>query len=316
MLLQSCAVVGLNEQCCQLQTPNIVYVMQNDLQRPRLSSLPSSWILFTTMHSLSIALRRNFLGRTRTVMSQDTRRLYSAAAGSADIPKPRPNPTSNDQTNQSSNHRQQQASGAPKPQDRSGNHRHKRTPSPSHVPKTSSTEDSVYVLTLLTDAQHHRILTETRKKYFPPRLNRLEAHITLFHALPGSLLDESIKPTLKDVASKTNQFHLLAATPFRLNKGIAIGLPKSQGGDDARQVHGQLKGAWREFLSSQDAGGFAAHYTIMNKVDNEKDVQRAFEEVQQEWKGCHGTVLGLSLFKYERGNWIHEEDFKFAANQQ
>ncbi|KAG9684769.1 hypothetical protein KCU95_g11175, partial [Aureobasidium melanogenum] len=244
-------------------------------------------------------------------MSQNTRLSYSMAAGSADIPKPQPKPANDSTANQSSPNHRQHASG--QQQDtRRGGPGHRRTPSPSHIPKTSSAEDAVYVLTLLTDAKHHRILTETRKKYFPPRLNRLEAHITLFHALPGSLLEESIKPILREISSKTKQFHLLAATPFRLNKGIAIGLPKSSGGDDARQVHQQLKSAWSEFLSRQDAGGFAAHYTIMNKVDDEKEIQKAFEQVQQEWKGCHGTVLGLSLFKYDRGNWVHDEDFKFS----
>lgn len=265
------------------------------------------------MYSFSTLSRSIPPGRVRSIMSQNTRLSYSAAAGSADIPKPRQNPIKEAHADQSSSHQQH----APREQQRyqHGRSGHKRTPSPSHVPKTSSAEDSVYVLTLLTDAKHHRTLTETRKKYFPPRLNRLEAHITLFHALPGSLLEESIKPTLREISSKTNQFHLLAATPFRLNKGIAIGLPKSSGGDDARQVHQQLKAAWGDFLSRQDAGGFAAHYTIMNKVDDEKEVQKAFEQVQDEWKGCHGTVLGLSLFKYDRGNWVHNEDFKFATSQ-
>jgi 2'-5' RNA ligase len=236
-------------------------------------------------------------------MSQPTRMSYSAAAASADMPKPKPQPVP---TNLHNTTHPENAHSLPN---------HRRAPSPSHIPKTSSAEEAVYVLTLLTDAKHHRILTETRKKYFPPRLNKLDAHITLFHALPGSLLEESIKPTLREVSSKTRQFHLLAAKPFRLNKGIAIGLPKSSGGDEARQVHQQLKAAWRHVLSQQDAGGFAAHYTIMNKVDDESEVQEAFEQVQDEWKACHGTVLGLSLFKYDRGRWVHDEDFKFAASQ-
>jgi 2'-5' RNA ligase len=266
------------------------------------------------MYSLSIIHRRTIIRQARTIMSQPTRLSYSAAAGSADIPKPPPKPASDSTANQSSSNHRQHASNEQQ-SNRNGRPGHKRTPSPSYAPNTSSAEEAVYVLTLLTDAKHHRTLTETRKKYFPPRLNRLDAHITLFHALPGSLLEESIKPTLREISSKTTQFHLLAATPFRLNKGIAIGLPKSSGGDDARQVHQQLKAAWSDFLSRQDAGGFAAHYTIMNKVDDEKEVQKAFEQVQQEWKGCHGTVLGLSLFKYDRGNWVHNEDFKFAPSQ-
>ncbi|KAI5196745.1 hypothetical protein E4T38_08334 [Aureobasidium subglaciale] len=279
--------------------------------RPIKVFLLSSDVILKIMFSLSILRRSRFSVQTRAIMSQKL--SYSAAAGSADIPKPQPHPNSPIGKHSTAN-QQQHASGEQQGNTH-GRSTHKRNTSPSHVPKTQSSEEAVYVLTLLTDAKHHRTLTETRKKYFPPRLNRLEAHITLFHALPGSLLEEKIKPTLREVSSNTTQFHLLAATPFRLNKGIAIGLPKSSGGDDARQVHQQLKFAWEDFLSRQDAGGFAAHYTIMNKVDDEKEVQKAFEQVQEEWKGCHGTVLGLSLFKYDRGNWVHDEDFKFAPSQ-
>lgn len=188
-----------------------------------------------------------------------------------------------------------------------------RSTSPHYTPKTSSHEDSVYVLTLLTDTKHHQTITKMREKYFPPRLNRLEAHLTLFHALPGSKLEDSIKPVLSEVSENTAPFPILAAKPFRLNKGIAIGVPKMKGGDDARQVHTQLKHAWKEFLSRQDGGGFAAHYTIMNKVDDESVVQKALSEVEAQWRGCRGTAEGLSLFLYERGNWVHVEDYRFSA---
>lgn len=189
----------------------------------------------------------------------------------------------------------------------------KRSTSPHYTPKTASPEKNVYVLTLLTDQKHHQTLTKMRKQYFPPRLNRLDAHLTLFHALPGSELETAIRPKLSEIAQSTSPFSILAATPFRLNKGIAIGLPKAKGGDDARNVHTQLKGAWKDFLSRQDSGGFAAHYTIMNKMDDESAVQNAFDEVEANWKGCHGTAEGLSLFLYDRGNWVHMEDFRFGS---
>lgn len=227
------------------------------------------------------------------------------------------------QTNTSQNNNINQAKPQQKQQHHAqgqSNNRHggqptsKRSTSPSYTPNTSSPEENVYVLTILTDTKHHQTMTKTREKYFPKRLNRLEAHLTLFHALPGTRLEEAIKPTLSEVASSTAPFGLLAAKPFRLTKGIAIGLPKTRGGDDARQVHGQLKEAWKEFLSRQDAGGFAAHYTIMNKVDDEELVAEAFEEVEDQWRGCQGTAEGLSLFRYDKGNWVHIEDYRFSGS--
>lgn len=150
-----------------------------------------------------------------------------------------------------------------------------------------------------------------RKKYFPPKLNKLDAHLTLFHALPGSKLEDEILPALQEVADSTSKFQLLASSPFKLRKGIAIGVPKSHGGDDARNVHTQLKSRWHDFLSDQDAGGFAAHYTIMNKVDDSKQVDQAFQDVEDQWRPCRGTVEGLSLWRYDRGYWQWQQNFGF-----
>ncbi|GAB7350456.1 hypothetical protein MBLNU459_g1059t1 [Dothideomycetes sp. NU459] len=254
-------------------------------------------------------------------MSQPSLRLYSAVASSAGSTPPNQPQNGNNHrpsgdTRSPASTNQQRTPKEKSPYQHNSSHgptTRGRSPSPSHVPQTASPEASVYVLTLLTDAKHHQTLTSMRKRYFPPRLNKLDAHITLFHALPGSKLDEAIKPTLRDVSQKTPPFSILAAKPFRLNKGIAIGIPKSQGGDDARKVHAQLKEAWVDFLSQQDAGGFAAHYTIMNKVDDQKEVQRAFEEVDGQWTGCQGTVQGLSLFRYDTGHWVHAENFHFTG---
>lgn len=193
----------------------------------------------------------------------------------------------------------------------------KRAPSPTHVPKTESEEANVYIVTLLTDRAHHQRTTEMRDKYFPKRLNKLAAHLTLFHALPGSKLESQILPVIQDVASRTERFQLHAARPFTLKKGIAISVPKHQGAQQALDVHRMLQQPWREagFLSDQDNGGCRIHYTIMNKVDDEAEVQKAFDEVQNEWKGSWGTVEGLGLYRYDRGfwKWVRRFDFRVPA---
>ncbi|KAM0702005.1 hypothetical protein Q7P35_010915 [Cladosporium inversicolor] len=190
---------------------------------------------------------------------------------------------------------------------------HKRTTSPSHIPKTPQ-QEPVYVLTLLTDEAHQKRMTALRKKYFPPKLNKLGAHLTLFHALPESKLESTIVPTIKRVAAEWQPFSVNAAKPFRMKKGIAISVPKNQGGDLAQKVHGALLGAWEGewWLSEQDAGGMRAHYTIMNKVDDEGEVTDAMEEVTGSWKGDRGTVVGLGLWRYEKGYWKWVEAFEFG----
>ena len=205
---------------------------------------------------------------------------------------------------------------APNNKSNTQQHHQKRTTSPSHIPKTSQ-QEPVYVLTLLTDDAHQKRMTALRKKYFPPKLNKLGAHLTLFHALPESKLESTIIPTITRVAAEWQPFSVNAAKPFRMKKGFAISVPKNQGGDLAQKVHGVLLGAWEGegWLSEQDAGGMRAHYTIMNKVDDEGEVADAMEEVSGSWKGDRGTVVGLGLWRYEKGYWRWVEAFEFGMKE-
>jgi len=160
-------------------------------------------------------------------------------------------------------------------------------------------------------------MTALRNKYFPPKINKLAAHLTLFHALPESKLESTVIPTIKRVTAEWEPFIVNAAKPFRMKKGIAISVPKNQGGDLAQKLHGALQEAWKGegWLSEQDAGGMRAHYTIMNKVDDEGQVADALNEVSESWKPDRGTVEGVALWKYERGYWKWEQAFKFSKKE-
>lgn len=193
--------------------------------------------------------------------------------------------------------------------------RQKRSPSPAHRPQTQDEDENVYVLTLLTDKRHHNAMTEMRKQYFPKRINKLEAHLTLFHALPESKLESSVIPRIQEIVAHTKPFKVHAAKPFRMKKGMAISVPKNEGGQESQNLHSALQNAWakEDWLSEQDAGGMRVHYTIMNKVDDEKEVDKAFQEVQNSWKGDWGTAQGLTLYRYEKGFWRWQQGFQFAS---
>jgi hypothetical protein len=191
----------------------------------------------------------------------------------------------------------------------------KINPSPSHLPNTATAgQERVYILTLHTTPSHHARLTALRGKYFPRHLNKLSAHLTLFHALPGSKLHSSIIPTIEDIALHTTPFEIHATKAFRLKKGIAIAISKEKGGKQGQAVHRELQRRWgaEGFLSEQDAGGCRLHYTIMNKVDDEDEVEKAFREVVGSFGGDEGVAEGLALWRYDRGFWRAERTFLFA----
>ncbi|TKA40961.1 hypothetical protein B0A54_07873 [Friedmanniomyces endolithicus] len=158
-------------------------------------------------------------------------------------------------------------------------------------------------------------MTRLRTRYFPKRINKLDAHLTFFHALPGSILESSVIPVLQDVAQHTVPFRLLATKPFRLKHGIALSVAKNEGARQAQEVHRALLEPWLKegFLSEQDRGGCNVHYTIMNKVDDELEVAKALEEVRESFKPDNGTAEGLGLWRYDRGWWRWERRFDFAG---
>lgn len=189
----------------------------------------------------------------------------------------------------------------------------KRCPSPAHIPVTEKEGESVYVLTLLTDQAHHKRMTALREKYFPRRINKLGAHLTLFHALPGSRLNDHILPTIQDVVSKSTSFKVHAVKPFRLKRGMAISVAKNHGSIQAQEIHHALQQPWLDagFLSEQDQGGCRVHYTVMNKVDDETEIGKALDELQEDFRGDWGVAEGLGLWRYDKGYWRWERRFDF-----
>lgn len=203
-----------------------------------------------------------------------------------------------------------------------GPQQRRRPPSPSQIARTGVEDEEAYILTLLTDRAHHKRMTEVRNKYFPRRLNRLAAHLTLFHALPGSKLDSDIIPVIERVAGITEPFTITASEPFRLNKrGIAIDVLTQDGGNRAKELRDQLQKPWysKGFLSQQDAGKTSRsfpHYTVMNKVDDEVEVQKALGELKAEFKTDRGIVEGFALYRYEKGFWRWVRKFEFRPAEK
>lgn len=197
----------------------------------------------------------------------------------------------------------------------------------AHQPRTAAQdEEQVYVLTLLTDAKLHHEMTALRRKWFPEKLLKVDAHITLFHALPGSRLDE-IKRGLAETAARTERFELKAGPQgvFRMGKGVGIEIDT---GSLARtrclreglrsQWNGEVGEAQDEgWLSEQDARkGWKGHYTVMNKEDDRDRMEQCYRGLTGEWHGGKGLVNGLRLWRYDRGWWRKTEDFFFGDGQR
>ena len=227
-----------------------------------------------------------------------------------------------------------------------------------NVKDADSTDQTSYVLTLLTDPAHNRSMNSLRRTYFPTALNRIPAHITLFHALPGSKLESDVLPGIKQMASRTAPYRVRATEPFRLSKGVGIRVAddidhandSKRGRNMTRIIHAELRKKWGEWLSEQDSTPPRFHYTVMNKVNNERIVDQALAQLNESFKTGEdvsggkfdhhgkndgqqdkegeaaaqhdkihfvGEVQGLILWRYERsGHWTHPEEFKFTGRDR
>ncbi|RKL43496.1 hypothetical protein BFJ72_g4320 [Fusarium proliferatum] len=182
----------------------------------------------------------------------------------------------------------------------------------AHIPKGSNDEEKLYVLTLFTDKRHHDEMTALRRQWFPSRLLKVDAHITLFHALPGSKLSE-VKADIADIAARAGKFPIGIGNQDVYEMGRGVGIKLYAGQKRAMSIRSELRSKWEHFLSDQDRREkWRGHYTVMNKQDDKEEVQKCLDYLKEGHAESKGTVEGLCLWLYDRGWWREEEAFKFS----
>ncbi|KAK8099726.1 uncharacterized protein PG998_012967 [Apiospora kogelbergensis] len=218
------------------------------------------------------------------------------------------------------------------PRDRGGGYQKPPPPSPRqqhHGRKRrgqgEEEDDDVYVVTLLTDAAHERAMSALRRRWFPAHRLKVDAHLTLFHALPGRLLG-----TLKDdLAAAAGMGGWRGGRAGRTcsgwdGRGVAVHVRGCEGrvGEMRRglierwEALGEEGAATAGVLSAQDARrDWKAHYTIMNKEEDPARVEACFRELRDGLGEVRAEVLGLRLWRYDRGWWRQEQDFMFAGGR-
>lgn len=155
------------------------------------------------------------------------------------------------------------------------------------------------VTLLLDDAAQERFDAERRELF--PR-TQVGAHVTLFHALPGSL---DVAPDLARVADRP-AFAVSVDGLMSLGRGVAYRLRS----DALAAVHAELRSGWAAHLTPQDAQPFRPHVTVQNKVSPE--VARAtFKRLSTGFAPFEVTATGLALWAYAGGPWDPLSRFPF-----
>jgi 2'-5' RNA ligase len=141
------------------------------------------------------------------------------------------------------------------------------------------------IVTLALDSESQTRFEAERRAYFPPHLNRIPAHVSLFHALPGEE-QAAVRSLLEETAARMSPFPVRVDALMPLGRGVAYRLRS----DALQTLHAELRRAWLPWLTPQDRQGFRPHVVVQNKV----------------------SAAGLLLWHYEGGPWTSAGSFDFT----
>ena len=135
-----------------------------------------------------------------------------------------------------------------------------------------------------------------RAAHFPRGLDHLQAHVTLFHALPGEH-EAQVRADLAELADR--ETHAVRVTRVRsLGRGVAYDLQS----DELDVTHRALAARWQPWLTRQDGQRLCAHVTVQNKVTAER-ARLLLERLQRDFVPYDVQATGLALWRYLGGPW-------------
>lgn len=169
------------------------------------------------------------------------------------------------------------------------------------------------ILTALCDARTQGIFNELREAYFPPARNMLDAHVTLFHALPGAQLPWVVQQ-LEALAETQAPLPFSVSGPFSLGHGVALRLQCPPLVALRNQLTKRCDAA-EVPLTKQDQAPLRPHVTVQNKVSLQ-DARRTLEAITMAWDpSFSGHIEGLGLWHYRGGPWELAHRVAFAGEK-
>ncbi len=136
-----------------------------------------------------------------------------------------------------------------------------------------------------------------RREHFPPERNQLSAHLTLFHHLPPSIVDE-LKRRLIDETRTITAPEARVTGLISLGRGVAYRIDSPS----LAAIRSRLAEAFGGLLTPQDAGGWRAHVTIQNKVTPQA-AKVLLAGLNRDFRPHPVSITGLGSWWYRGGPW-------------
>lgn len=163
-----------------------------------------------------------------------------------------------------------------------------------------------YLLTLQLDANLQHFFEQQRQCYFPKHLNRVPAHVMLFHQLP-LLHKQRISNDCAAIAAITSVLAVYVIGIRCLGRGNAYVLKMAN-----HRVYLDLKRKWQQWLIPQDLQPWVPHVTVQNKV-SPQEAKKLYSDLNTDFQPLEGTATGITLWRYHEGDWEWVDDYPFLA---
>ncbi len=158
------------------------------------------------------------------------------------------------------------------------------------------------ILTLELDGPSQAHFESLRQLHYPPHLNQIPAHISLFHQLPPL---EEVAATLESAAHRP-PFPIRITGLRSLGRGVGFTLTSAE----LKTLHAALAAEFDPWLIPQDRQPFHPHIVIQNKTTPE-DARTLLAQLQPTFTPFEAQATGLTLWNYLNGPWQRAAFFNF-----
>lgn len=162
------------------------------------------------------------------------------------------------------------------------------------------------IVTLSVEKQAQLWFEQQRQQYYPPALNRIPAHLSLFHALPG---DAATRHALLGAASAQTVFPLRMVGVRSMGRGVMYAFESPE----LMRLHRGLAEQFRSFLTPQDKQPLRPHVVVQNKVEP-AEAKALLAQLQAGFETREVQATGLDWWEYQGGPWRLLEQFAFAPH--
>ncbi len=160
------------------------------------------------------------------------------------------------------------------------------------------------IVTLRLDPRSQTHFDHLRQAHYPPHLNQIAAHLTLFHTLPNT---PDIASILQRHSATRASFTLQVTGLRSLGRGVAYKLVSPE----LQSLHATLATALANHLSPQDRQPFQPHMVVQNKSTPET-AKALLADLQHDFQPFPVEALGLDLWHYLNGPWQFAQTFPFT----